>query len=605
MKKILLTFVSTFIISLVFSQTIIQKPFFEKTTHETLEILSITLSDKETVIEMSIRGDNGWFCADTSYYINDRDNGKKYKLIKANNVPLCPKSYKFKNDSLAFQLVFPALEKNVNYIDIIEGCDNACVKIEKILVNSKMSKIKKGYGNAKNLFSDKKYSQSLKTAIETISLITDTTCLEYGQITLLIASDYLRLKDYSNAEKWYSKILASNLSDSLETNDFMDPYANFKYKAYEGIAYVYEYKEDWENSLKYVNLAESYPYISYSPTHRLEEAVDILEWKVFLYEKMKNYDKAVYENLIFIINNFGSGVRERLYKRTNQRLVNLVDSHYERYNFKSILDSAIEKMTIIKQDSFIIASFKFMNETYKIRVFQNLKDLKTDENYRLILGSENKIKDKDYFKNRITNQLFYQRIQLMSGQVFTKNGNLLYYLDKPYTGTFYEFWINGNNRTKGELKNGIFEGDFVFYFENGNIKETGKMTDGNKSGIWKKYYDNGAIECEGEYIDGKYNGKWIFWYESGKQNVPVEINGYTLNATSDKELPKQKKAEMNFKNDLENGLVTIWYENNQIFRQGKYIDGKRDGEWKEWNEEGALVKKGKFKKGALISGDKF
>jgi antitoxin component YwqK of YwqJK toxin-antitoxin module len=605
MKKFILALHLACSLVPLFSQTIIRNPVFEKTTHETLKISSITLSEKETVIDMNITGDDGWFCADTSYYIKNCSNGKKYKLIKAINAPVCPKSFKFHHDSLLFQLIFPPIDKNTDYIDIIEGCDNACVKIEKVLINSTLSEIKKGYEEAKEAFSDKDYVLSLLKATNVLSAIKDTTCLDYGLTLLMIADNHLRLKHYDEAEKWYSKILSSNLSDSLETGDFVDPFANFRYKAYRGIAYTYEFREDWQKSMHYVMLAKNFNFNTYSPTHRLEEAVDILEWIVFLDEKMKDYDKAIYDNLSFIIDNFGSGIRERLYIRANQRLVQLVDKHYERYGFKAKLDSSVKNIVITKQDNSIIASFVFLNHEYRIIVGENEKDIKTDENYRLVLGFENRTKDAAYFKNRIVNQLYYERIQLMSGYALTKKDDLVYYLDKPYTGMFFEFWTSGNNRTKGELKNGVFDGEFIFYHENGNVKESGKMVNGKRTGPWKTFYDNETVESEGEYADNGYTGKWTYWYESGKQNVPVEISGYTINATMDEDRPKQKKAEYNYKNGLEEGPATVWYENGKVFRQGQCKEGKREGTWKQWDENGKLVKEGKYKNGQLQKGDRF
>jgi antitoxin component YwqK of YwqJK toxin-antitoxin module len=605
MKKITFTLLLFNFFVPVFSQTIIRNPSFENTTHESLKISAITLSDKETVLDMSVWGDEGWFCADTSYYIKNSDNGKKYKLIKAINIPICPKSYKFNHDSLAFRLIFPAIDKNTSYIDVIEGCDNSCVKIEKVLVNGTLSELKKGYEAAKEYYSEKDYSQSLITASDLLSKISDTSCLEYGQTILLIADNYLRLKQYANAEKWYSMILTSGLSDSLETGNFIDPFANFRYKAYRGIAYVYEYKEDWEKSMQYVLLARNCDFYTYSPSHRLEEAVDILEWIIFLDEKMKDYDKAVYDNLYFIVDNFGSGVRNWSYQRANQRLVKLVDYHYERYSFKAKLDSAIDNMKIIKHDGTVIASFSFLNHEYKINVGENDNDVRTDEDFRLVLGFENKIKDETYFKNRISKQIFYERIQLMSGYALKKKNEVVCYLDKPYSGSFYEFWNNGNNKTKGEVKNGKFDGEFVFYHENGNIQESGKMINGGKTGVWKTFYDNGAIESEGEYSNNRSIGKWVYWYPSGKQNVPVEIGGYSINATTNEDIPKQKKAESNFVNGVQEGLATVWFENGQIFRQGNCVGGERDGIWKQWNEDGKLTKEGKYKNGVLQKGDDF
>ena len=48
----------------------------------------------------------------------------------------------------------------------------------------------------------------------------------------------------------------------------------------------------------------------------------------------------------------------------------------------------------------------------------------------------------------------------------------------------------------------------------------------------------------------------------------------------------QKKEEGTYKNGKEDGLSTLWYENGQKKSEVTYKDGKRDGLWTEWFENG-------------------
>ena len=54
------------------------------------------------------------------------------------------------------------------------------------------------------------------------------------------------------------------------------------------------------------------------------------------------------------------------------------------------------------------------------------------------------------------------------------------------------------------------------------------------------------------------------------------------------------------KNDKEDGLSKIWYENNQLRFEINYKDGKEDGKYKEWYENGKLEYERNYKDGERI-----
>ena len=64
----------------------------------------------------------GWVCAGGDFFIRDTYSKTKYKLIKANNIPICPAQHNFqyKGQSLEFNIVFEALPNSTSKIDIIE-----------------------------------------------------------------------------------------------------------------------------------------------------------------------------------------------------------------------------------------------------------------------------------------------------------------------------------------------------------------------------------------------------------------------------------------------------------------------------------------------------
>jgi S1-C subfamily serine protease len=64
----------------------------------------------------------GWACAGADFFIRDVYTKTKYKLIKANNIPICPSKHNFQyqGQTLEFNLVFEAIPSSTTKIDIIE-----------------------------------------------------------------------------------------------------------------------------------------------------------------------------------------------------------------------------------------------------------------------------------------------------------------------------------------------------------------------------------------------------------------------------------------------------------------------------------------------------
>ena len=53
-----------------------------------------------------------------------------------------------------------------------------------------------------------------------------------------------------------------------------------------------------------------------------------------------------------------------------------------------------------------------------------------------------------------------------------------------------------------------FTGENLCKYENGQNKSKGKVKDGKRNGKWTYWHENGQIKEERNYKDGKKNGKW-------------------------------------------------------------------------------------------------
>lgn len=118
-------------LNIIFSLSIfgqIYNPTFSRREVSNCDIVKIEKSSSNTIVYFKYKApttyiNGGWICAGKDFFIRDCNTGSKYKVIKANNIPLCPEKHNFQQQgqTLDFNLVFPVLPSNTNKIDIIEN----------------------------------------------------------------------------------------------------------------------------------------------------------------------------------------------------------------------------------------------------------------------------------------------------------------------------------------------------------------------------------------------------------------------------------------------------------------------------------------------------
>lgn len=98
--------------------------------------------------------------------------------------------------------------------------------------------------------------------------------------------------------------------------------------------------------------------------------------------------------------------------------------------------------------------------------------------------------------------------------------------------------------------------------------------DDEKEGDWVEYYANGNKRREGRYKDGKKEGKWILYHSNGN-----------------------KQSEATFCNGLFEGWYVAYHKNGNTFREGDYgphegksYDGRKEGVWRDYAEDGKTVR---------------
>ena len=172
---------------------------------------------------------------------------------------------------------------------------------------------------------------------------------------------------------------------------------------------------------------------------------------------------------------------------------------------------------------------------------------------------------------------------------------------KPYSGKMSSKYNNGNRKTEGQYKDGLPVGDWKFWDRdgteyNGSVSryvfheiQSGetleKIANNFEVDVDQLYELNEDIDKDtgdkikaGQVIGVKTaddtDGQFLFWYD--KQRIKI-------------------KSHKVFNNGKRNGRWTFWNENGNIVRTGSYAAGKRDGSYAYYFNDGSKKEEGAWK----------
>ena len=194
------------------------------------------------------------------------------------------------------------------------------------------------------------------------------------------------------------------------------------------------------------------------------------------------------------------------------------------------------------------------------------------------------------------------------------------------------YYPSGILSSEGTIRNGKPDGYWKSYYEKGKLKSEGNRKKFEIDSTWKFYNEDGKLILEVNYKNGKKNGIKTTYMEKGitKENFVNDIKeGYTryyfLNGSLKMEIPFVKGLEQGFAKEysLEGNIITLieykkgfiverikinrqdqnnlkqgkwytFYENGNVKTEGNYIDGKKNGYFKDYTENGDLISVSKY-----------
>jgi len=140
-----------------------------------------------------------------------------------------------------------------------------------------------------------------------------------------------------------------------------------------------------------------------------------------------------------------------------------------------------------------------------------------------------------------------------------------------WQGQVRDYFRNGGIQMKGKYVDGLKDGVFIYYSNRGSYSSAGRYNREDAVGKWQNYHWNGVLQSEVYYTDGAYTRS--VWDSLGRAQV-----------------------------EQGNGKSLTWYSNGQVAEEGRYINGRKEGDWFGFFEDGRPYYREYYRNNRLIRG---
>lgn len=146
------------------------------------------------------------------------------------------------------------------------------------------------------------------------------------------------------------------------------------------------------------------------------------------------------------------------------------------------------------------------------------------------------------------------------------------------------------------VKNGFVK----FYYPGGKLASEGTMRDGKPDGYWKTFYENGLIKSEGNRKNFLLDSVWKFYDDSARLLVSITYKADKKNGLKTTYRQGEVTSE-NYVDDIKQGPTTYYYPDGKVRLVINFVDGLENGVARELDTTGAVITYLEYKKGFLVS----
>ncbi len=211
-------------------------------------------------------------------------------------------------------------------------------------------------------------------------------------------------------------------------------------------------------------------------------------------------------------------------------------------------------------------------------------------------------KYKEWYNNKIVYYETYYNEDVLEGEYkkWNENGKLIihkYYKEGKLEGEYKEY-DNGYITIKCYYKEGKLEGEYKkWWSSNGKLRMNTSYNQGKINGEYKSWYEkNGKIDTHCYYNkDGKLDGifKQYYYRDGGKLEY---IKNLALGDLVGDVLVRQ----CYYKEGKKEGEYKEWWNNGKLKCHCYYKEDKKEGEYREWNSDGFLITHYLYKNNKIV-----
>lgn len=199
------------------------------------------------------------------------------------------------------------------------------------------------------------------------------------------------------------------------------------------------------------------------------------------------------------------------------------------------------------------------------------------------------------------------------------------------------YYPDGSKAEVEHYDNGKPHGETKGWFANGNLRMAANYVKGEADGPMLFYFPSGKKEIEGRMVNGDRDGAWFYYNEDGSVQLQMLYAKGTLvkekkeNGTFTEHFDDERvKSEVTYKNGMREGRFVEYHDNGKWEvrpvpadpvrgtpadmervlvgqtkkREGTYKADKLEGEVKEYDEKGKVVKVTRYVAGEVVSGQR-
>lgn len=148
------------------------------------------------------------------------------------------------------------------------------------------------------------------------------------------------------------------------------------------------------------------------------------------------------------------------------------------------------------------------------------------------------------------------------------------------------------------------DGPKKYFYPNGQVSSKGFLVNGKPEGYWISYYTDGVLKSEGNRTRSQLDSTWRFYGPDGRLTTTIDYkidqkNGLTRKFAEDGAL----LSEELFVADIKNGTTTTYYPTGKVHLVTPFKEGREEGKAVEYEEDGRIITLLDYRAGMLRSKD--